>query len=286
VTSENPTDDKPVPPSVEANQNSDDKNASPPSSIPPGPTVKVHTKPSHSCYEVTCKTKRDGWDYAKFVAELVGLGFLIAYTIYTAGIYCANKRAAQAAHDTLGQIQQQTALYRQQLEATQAAVIQLFSPPRLDDRGPALGGMDLYIRLKNTGRAIAHGAEVRLEITKREIPSDKILGVPIQWNIPIGEFIQSDDKFLEFSYPQIVGAKDAQRMAETRETLRIDGAILYDNGFSHPISQPICLSYIHWIIKSKSGTLQGEGIEFDPCGVFRGIVAEKLRIMQEHATRD
>ena len=81
------TDNQPIPPIP----------SHPANDAPPTGAPEVKAPPSHSCYKITCDKKRDGWDYAKLVAEFIGLGFLIAYTLYTAGIYCANRKAAEAA---------------------------------------------------------------------------------------------------------------------------------------------------------------------------------------------
>lgn len=44
----------------------------------------------------------------KFLLEIVGFIVLCVYAFFTLGIYCANQKAADAAHDTLGEIQKQT----------------------------------------------------------------------------------------------------------------------------------------------------------------------------------
>lgn len=86
-------DDEAVPSPVQANENSQDNAANPSEAIVP----EVKIPPSHASYKITCDKKRDKWDIAKLVAEFVGLAFLILYTLYTAGIYCANRKAADAA---------------------------------------------------------------------------------------------------------------------------------------------------------------------------------------------
>lgn len=97
MESENSTDDKPTPSTPQANQDTANENSSVRPSVNAIASPKVEPPPSHPCYKVACEKKRDGWDYAKLVAEFIGLGFLILYTLYTTGIYCANKKAADAA---------------------------------------------------------------------------------------------------------------------------------------------------------------------------------------------
>ncbi len=43
--------------------------------------------------QIPCEKKRDGWDWAKMVAEFFGLGVLIIYTIFTIRIWYANRDA-------------------------------------------------------------------------------------------------------------------------------------------------------------------------------------------------
>jgi hypothetical protein len=59
-------------------------------SIPPAPPTKTHC-------EITCKTEKDFWDHVKTGAEILGIILLAIYTGYTIKMYCANKKAADAA---------------------------------------------------------------------------------------------------------------------------------------------------------------------------------------------
>jgi len=58
---------------------------------------KPDIPPAPHSYQITCNAKKDWRDKIKFWAELIGLAFLIAYTVFTALMYCANKKAANAA---------------------------------------------------------------------------------------------------------------------------------------------------------------------------------------------
>jgi hypothetical protein len=68
----------------------------------PNPGIALGASPSelpppHAHYDVTCHTEKDWWDKHKRWAELLGLIILAIYTTYTIKMYCANKRAADAA---------------------------------------------------------------------------------------------------------------------------------------------------------------------------------------------
>lgn len=55
------------------------------------------TPPAKSHCEITCKTEKTTWDKFKDGAEIVGICLLAVYTLYSIKMYCANKRAADAA---------------------------------------------------------------------------------------------------------------------------------------------------------------------------------------------
>src|SRR5208282_3621016 len=103
---ESPTD-PPSPPTPESHKDANNEAGHPQGKQLPTVTSKVHVPPPHSHYEVTCNKKRDGWDWAKMGAEFVGIIFLIAYTLYTCGIYHANRKAAEAARDAANTATQQ-----------------------------------------------------------------------------------------------------------------------------------------------------------------------------------
>jgi hypothetical protein len=66
--------------------------------FPPADRIpKSDIPPSPSGYQITCKTEKDWRDKVKFWAELVGLAFLIAYTIFAGLQWCEMRKAANAA---------------------------------------------------------------------------------------------------------------------------------------------------------------------------------------------
>src|SRR5260370_6391334 len=112
MTSENSTHDNTASP--QANAYAGDKPSSPETPILPAGTAMAEIPPSHSNYKISREERRDGWDYAKLVAEFVGLGFLIAYTLFTASIYSAHQKAAYTAQKTLSEINTPTTLLSHQ----------------------------------------------------------------------------------------------------------------------------------------------------------------------------
>jgi hypothetical protein len=59
--------------------------------------VKADREKSPYHCEITCKIEKDWWDKTKPFVEMVGIALLFVYTLYTIKMYCANKRAANAA---------------------------------------------------------------------------------------------------------------------------------------------------------------------------------------------
>jgi hypothetical protein len=94
MTSENSTDNKH--PETHANAESNEQSGSPQPQVLSA-TAQPQTAPSpHHC-EITCNKKRDAIDKATLVLEGFGLFVLIVYTVFTGLMWCANKRAADAA---------------------------------------------------------------------------------------------------------------------------------------------------------------------------------------------
>ena len=89
----------------------------------PSTVAESKLPPSHpECYK-SQKAKRDWFDYVKGVLEVAGLIVLCVYAAFTIKIYRANQQAADAAHDTLVEIQKQTKLSRQQVVGAQQAIV-------------------------------------------------------------------------------------------------------------------------------------------------------------------
>jgi hypothetical protein len=76
----------------EANIKTDHAKPSVVSSLPP-----PKLPPSHTHYRIACEKEEDWWEQRKRWAELGGLVLLGVYTGFTIMIYCANKKAADAA---------------------------------------------------------------------------------------------------------------------------------------------------------------------------------------------
>jgi hypothetical protein len=229
------TDDQPILPAPESNGDAHNDAAHPNSNAVP----EVKVPPPHKSYATTCDKKRDKWDIAKLVAEFVGLGFLILYTLYTAGIYCANKKAAEAAQDTLGEIQKQTNLARQQLVGSQAAVVSLnMGHGVLEvEPHPLKNNVNISIGLKNEGHVIGKSVEMRLRIQIFRISDRKYLGK--QWTCDYPIPVISPDKT---SYSQCfvdgLSGDNLRSIENMTQTIALDGEYTYNDGFDDIVKVP------------------------------------------------
>ena len=270
------TDNQPIPPAPQSENNANNEAA-----YPNGNAVsEVNVPPPRKCHPQTCHKKRDGWDIAKLIAEFVGLVFLIVYTLYTAGIYCANQRAAQAAQDTLGEIQKQTKLARQQLIGTQAAIVSLNGNGNLSTTPMPItdANVILSIGLKNDGHVIANAISMRLKIQVLSLTNNNFIGPewPCDFVIPT---LAPGPAAYRLCHITGLSSEDLRLISELRRTIAIDGSYSYDNGFGETKTEQMCFRYSPETKTPKHGT--------EEAGVFscEGFNVMRDRILRELAEK-
>jgi uncharacterized protein YpmB len=116
IGEQNPTPDTHREPNVAISQG--EPNIARPSSISSPSPCKSHR-------EITCTVEKDFWDKAKTATEIFGIILLAIYTGFTVLMYCANKKAADAAKSAADTAQGQFKLYKQQVVGTTAAVVEV-----------------------------------------------------------------------------------------------------------------------------------------------------------------
>ena len=104
--------------------------------------------------QITCKQEKDWWDKAKPFVEVAGAIFLAVYTFYTIKMYCANKKAADAAKSAADTAASQLVLTeRPWIKITHRIVTPLtFDVP---GNGGQIDSMTLEDTLENVGQSIA-----------------------------------------------------------------------------------------------------------------------------------
>ena len=264
MTSQDPTDDETTRPQTGADaKDRDYPTSDTPASGRPQP-------------EISSEKKRDGWDYAKFLAELIGLLFLIAYTFYTARIYCANRKAADAAQRTLVEIQQQTKLMRQQLVGTQAAVINIDIPVSTSLPPPLGNDISISIGFKNNGRVMAKNFQVKVSAQVLSLADNTYWGH--QWSCErdinvVPPFPPSDQAPNPGEHPFLLCPidgltnEDLRSISELKRTIAIDGTYTYDNGFGEETEQRICLRFAPAVRTGYGAGTEGSD-NFQECGTF------------------
>jgi hypothetical protein len=238
---------------------------------------EMQVPPSDPSYKITSEKKRDKWDIAKFVAEFVGLGFLILYTLYTAGIYRANSKAASAARDTLGEVQKQTVLMRQQLVGSQSAVVEFSDRPELsvNDLGEA---KSLTLNFVNNGQIITRNVPIHTEIARLTWPGKKQIGnnLSLGWTILALPPMKPSNGSTAKIIPYALSRKELEPIVLLQETVKITGGVVYDDGFGDKTAWDFCFYFL------GRGNLQPGRIgSFQDCDVFpiarQGVLRDNAR---------
>jgi hypothetical protein len=260
------TDDQPIPPAPQTEKDSRNNVAHPDRNA----VSEVKIPPSHASYKITCEKKRDKWDVSKLVAEFIGLAFLILYTLYTAGIYCANRKAAEATQNTFHEIQQQTTLMRQQVVGTMSAIV-IFQEPRITN-DPTTNKEILVMQLLNRGHVISPEAHITFEIAIASFPQMEAIHQAQSYAISVPQFGETG---WSKNYPLPDLSAQDTHFPSQRKTVTVKGKFGFDNGFGDKITdQEFCYSYIgSYNIKNEDGGSTSGGGGFIPCDEFGGKVS-------------
>jgi len=265
-------DDQPVTPAPKTNEDAADQTHNPQGTQLPIARPVVQPHPAKTNREITCNIKRDGWDKAKMVAELIGILVLILYTIYTAGIYCANKKAAEAAHDTLGEIQKQTILMRQQLVGSQGAIVKAY--PEVSNDG------EVSIRLNNLGVVTTTDIRLSIKATRKKIADDSALEPPTAFEIAADPLKGGGTEFYKRQLPwqlhELTDKSEWPKQWPGNETTELFLHVTYQDGFGNnmpPID--VCRKWFpHYNVTTKTGGSGGGG--FVGCEDFKNAIAEAI----------
>jgi len=234
----------------------------------------------------TRESKRDVWDKIKLIAEFIGLGFLIAYTIYTARIYRANRNAADAARQTLIEIQKQTTAQRQELVGTFAAVIPKESPgpQTIPNDAQLLKYMGLSLTFRNIGKVKAKDFASEATMVRESIPGYQPKGTPQRRQISKSElrpyeqngpYGMADAAYMKFDASTFTDS-DIMQLHDLSETVEISGNFHYDNGFGDQIQESFCFVYAKFQHTFRNGAgANSEG--WFPCDEAKEIIKQALK---------
>jgi hypothetical protein len=250
VTLENPTHENN--PEDDAGKKPSEKSQTAPQFTPPAGIPKSDIPPAPDGYQITCKAEKDWRDKMKFWAEIFGILVLLVYTLFTAGIFCANYRAADAAHQTLIEIQKQTVFQKQQTVGTYAAAIPKANPwPQVvPDDLDLLNYTGIGLTYVNVGKVKATNFVAEATLTRQILPSYKPLGIPehkqikaeLKPNSQTSPEGSGDAAQIRFDTTMLTG-HDIALLYDLGQTIEISGSFQYDNGFGDTVREAFCFLY-------------------------------------------
>ncbi|MFZ1011664.1 MAG: hypothetical protein WAN65_32810 [Candidatus Sulfotelmatobacter sp.] len=239
----------------------------------PPASAQAEIQPVKTHCGTTRRTEKDWWDKTKPFIEIGGILLLAVYTGFTIAIYRASSRAADAAHDTVAQVQQQTSLMVEQLVGTLSAIVE-FRQPYWDDEHSDR----MVVRVNNVGHMISPNVKANFTVTRLTFPRLQQIGNPQNFyemipQLPPNEWTKSYDVI-----------RPATEISLQRDTVRVEGAVNFDNGFGTRISQtPFCFMYIgRGNVQTAIPGVQSQYIgQFMDCRLLEG----RLNYILAHLTK-
>jgi hypothetical protein len=250
--------------------------------IAPISSISDPPPPNNHCV-IAYKPEKDWWDKCKPFVEIAGIVILGVYTTYTIKIYRANHDTAIAAQKTLCEIQKQTTLTRQQLVGSQAAVVNVWpspgieNPPEMTSSG--IGSPGFNIAFKNDGNIIANGFYARLKNHRIILPSEKAASDPLPCDFDLPILSKEKPKDFQCSLVGFLTEKVWLSMEKLNQTIAVDGTYSYGNGFGEQVTEKVCLRFVPQV-RTKYG-LDGDG-NFVSCDRFPATLD---RLMKRRAER-
>jgi hypothetical protein len=185
--------------------------------------------------------KRDKWDWLKYGAELVGIIFLVVYTIFTAMIFCVNRKAADAA-------QRQTKLLRQQLVGTLGAIVEMNQLDFVPSTWTSLP-----VELKNMGKVPAHNVRVDFGICKVTLPGQQTIGTCRHIETVVPTLAVFDGSWNENPNHFDLSQQELEMLQQTKMVVKLEGTLSYENGFGdqNPIEN-FCWDYVQWEVDTMT----------------------------------
>lgn len=216
-------------------------------------------------------------DWCMVFFTLIIAAATIAYTVYARRQWQAMSGQLTTMNKQWTEMQHQTTLTRDQLEGTMAAVLKVNTNVNLD-------GKTFQFNLMNVGHVVARNVTANLKITKRALPTERLVGVPISVNFTMPEIGLTQDMWQQREYPLHMSDAEKALILDTKLTLRIEGTLTYNNGFE-VIPQDICFAYLTYRLKDKTGRWVGTGNNPQvPCDEFdielRGILEQKREMLK------
>ncbi len=206
-------------------------------------------------------------DRKRYKVEIITALLLFLYVTIAAFQWREMRKSTENTIATLGEIQKQTTLMRQQLVGTVSAVVVINDFPGIESTQTDNYGFNIGFR--NDGHVVASKVDVALLLQREIVDGAKPIGEPwhCEFNLPpilptkVGEhqcFLKGLDK------------RSWQPIGKFKQTIAVDGSFSYWNGFEVATNEPICLRYVPSGLKSIFGS-EGPG-RFVTCDRYPGWI--------------
>jgi len=190
---------------------------------------------------------------------------------------------ANAAKSVSKTASQQLTLLKEQLEATQAAVVTI----GYNGQWPYLRGIEgpfapsdpkLSIWFKNSGHANVLDVHVEMDVSVMEISEESRVLFYTPKEITPGPIPPTDpkDQGTQFDLENVIPQQYASKVSNGEATMRIEGVIRYHNGIDlAQVQEPFCYSFMQYTIFHKDrrrGSLAAS-TGFTPCFEFSNTMS-------------
>lgn len=141
----------------------------------------------------------------------------------------------------LAEMGRQGTLMHQQLVGTEAAIVNVLEFPNIES--PNTGNFGFNIALKNDGHVTAGNVHLALTAQIMNLPSMESVGE--LWKCDPPDFLLAGNTPKNIQcFLNGLNTDTWQPIKDFKQTIAVDGAFSYDNGFGETIHRAICLRYI------------------------------------------
>jgi hypothetical protein len=143
----------------------------------------------------------------------------------------------------------------------------------------------IEIDLMNVGHVFASDIHVDLQVTKRSLPDEKVIGESLSIKYVIPEIGLTQDMWQQREYPLHISDQDMRLIKDTRLTARVEGTLTYMNGFQIS-TQPVCYTYLTYEERDRAGEIIASSTNPQvPCDEFdislQSVLREKKRLLEK-----
>ncbi|SRR5712691_1772181 len=200
------------------------------------------------------------------IGTTVGLGVIGIFALFIYyGQLCEMKKVTKATENAATAAKGSLDLTRQVVKGTQAAICHAI---------PGLGTTvtSMYVQIRNDGKVSAIQLQATFSITRKSLPDGKVIGLPQRIEISRGQ-LPPDGKAGKYFALGGFSKRDFGLLQHIRQTIIVQGAFQYDNGFGDVVHESMCMQ----LIGSRHDDGRYNGVEWPTCD----YAPERLRQYME-----